>query len=245
MQMLLLYILLAAGAEPVDSMTFTRNFDRILCYRGALYAAPLIGKSIFRLYGNDSLQSITFTDEVNYQIRDFRLTPFAIYINRGSRLEKYYISSGIKEAVFTSGDISSFDLTSAEEIVFADRQRHELIFLDFTYQIKFKIENVLAEDLRWHDEFLYVLTKKEVHIYDEYGNLIKKLPTPEICNKIFVANEMILIFTEKSDYVYLADTVWLKKELPCTILDFCEDRESIIILSGNGTTVRIFERNNF
>jgi len=205
----------------------------------------LIGKSIFKLDINDSLQAITFTDEVNYQIRDFRLTPFAIYINRGSSLEKYYISAGIKETVFISGDISSFDLSPAEEIVFADRKRYELSFLDFTYQLKFKIENIVAEDLRWHKDLLYVLTKNAVHTYDEYGNLTARTPTPEICNKILVVNDRVMIYKERSKYFYLADTTWHKKELPYTILDVCENRESIIILDGNGTTIRIFDRNNF
>ena len=243
--MVLLCILLSANAEPVDSIIFKRSFDRITCFRNELYAAPLIGKSIFKLDVNDSLQAITFTNEVNYQIRDFRMTPFAIYINRGSSLDKYYISAGIKETVFMSGDISSFDLSPDEEIVFADRKRYELIFLDFAYRLKFKIENILAEDLRWHNDLLYVLTKNAVHTYDEHGNLTARMPTPEFCNKILVVNDRIMIYTERSKHFYLADTLWQKKELPYTILDVCENRESIIVLDGNGTTVRIFERNNF
>ncbi|MDH4211715.1 MAG: hypothetical protein OEV79_09760 [candidate division WOR-3 bacterium] len=245
MQIVLLCILLSTGTEPADSMIFSRGFDRIEYYHNALYAAPLIGKSIFRVYDSDSLQAFSFTDEVNYRIRDFRLTPFTIYINRGSMLEKYYITSGIREAVFISSDISSFDLSAAEEIVLADRKRHELLFLDFTYQVKFKIENILIEDLRWHDDLLYVLTKNGVHIYDEYGNLIEKKPTPEICNRINVVNHKIAVFNEKADYIYLADAVWVKKEFPYTILDICESRESLIILDGNGTIVHVLDRNNF
>jgi hypothetical protein len=245
MQIVLLWILLSTDTAFVDSMIFRRGFDRIECYQNALYASPLIGKSIFRVYGSDSLQAFSFTDEVNYRIRDFRLTPFAIYINRGSVLEKYYITSGIREAVFISNDISSFDLSTAEEIVLADRMQHELLFLDFTYQVKFKIGNILIEDLRWHNDLLYVLTKNDVRIYDEYGNLIERKPTPEICNRINIVNHKIAVFNEKENYIYFADTAWVKKAFPYTILDVCESRESLIILDGNGTIVRILDRNDF
>ncbi len=241
----ILYILLTISSQPGDSVVFSRNFEHLECYQNALYLGPLIGRSILRLHDHDSLTTISITDEVNYRMSNFRLTPFAIYINRGGILEKYYLTSGKRETVFTSRDISSFDLSPPEEIILADRQKHELLFLDFTYTIRFKIENILIEDLRWYEDQVYVLTKNSVHIYDEHGNLVEKKLTPEFCNRIKVVNHKILIFTEKSNYLYIADKPWMKKEFPFTILDVCEKEQSVIILDGLGTTLRVFDRNDF
>ena len=243
--MTLLCILLSSFLQPIDSVTLSRRFDRIEYHHNALYAAPLIGKSIFRIHDTDSLWAFSFTNELNYQIRDFRMTPFAIYINQGTTLEKYYMIAGIKEAVFTSDDIASFDLSPAQEIVLADRRRREIIFLDFTYQTKFRIENISAEDLRWYEDHLYVLTRSAIHIYDEYGNLVEKRRTPEICNRINLINGKIVVFTERADYIYIAEEVWMKREFPYPILDLSESQKSLIILDENGTTIRFFDRNDF
>ena len=244
MQIALLCILLSSCTEPVDSMIFGRRFNGIEYHHNCLYAAPLIGKSIFQIYDSDSLRAFSFTNEVNYQIRDFRVTPFALYINRGIALEKYYISRGIKETVFSSNDISSFDLSTAGEIVLADRERRELLFLDFTYQLKFKIENISAEDLTWHEDLLYVLTRSAIHIYDEYGNFIEKRPTPEVCHRIKSINEKIVVFIERAHYIYIAEEDWVKKEFSYAVLDISECRESLIILDGNGTVIRFLDRND-
>ncbi|UCD05514.1 MAG: hypothetical protein JSV98_10465 [candidate division WOR-3 bacterium] len=243
--MTLICILLSSFLQPIDSVILSRRFDRIEYDHNDLYAAPLIGKSIFRIRDDDSLRAFSFTNELNYQIRDFRVTPFAIYINRGTTLEKYYISAGIKEAVFTSDDIASFDLSRAQEIVLADRRRHEIIFLDFAYQTKFRIENISAEDLRWHEDLLYILTRSAIYIYDEYGNLIEKRPTPEICNRINFINGKMVVFAERSDYVYIAEEVWVKREFPYPILDLSESPKSLMILDENGTIIRFFDRNDF
>jgi hypothetical protein len=245
MHIQLLCLLFAAAPQPRDSIALGQRFECLECYRDVIYLSPLIGTSIFQLSGHDSMVPISFTDDLNYRVMDFRITPFSIYINRGNALEKYYLSSGTKETVFASTDISSFDLTPAEEIVLADRQRNEIVFLDFTYRVKFKLENILVRDLRWYDTLLYVLTKNSIFVYDEYGNLTDRKYVPEICTKIDLIDHKIIIFTEKANYLYLNDTTWVRKEFPFAILDVCERKGSLVILDGFGTTLRTFDRNGF
>ncbi len=241
----LLGLLLVAVSQPRDSIVFNRRFECLECYHDMIYLSPLIGTSIFRLSGRDSLVPISFTDDLNYRVIDFRITPFAIYINRGKALEKYYLNTGKKEAVYTATDIASFDLTPNEEIILADRQSNEIVFLDFMYGVKFKLENVFVRDLRWYDTLLYVLTRKSILVYDEYGNLADRKSVPEICNRITLIDHKIIIFTEKSNYFYLNDTAWVKKEFPFAILDVCEQKGSLVILDGFGTALHTFDRNGF
>jgi len=210
-----------------------------------LFLAPRIGKSIFELVAQDSLRPISFTDEVNYRIYDFQMTPFTIYINRGTALEKFYITSGKKETIYTSPDIVSFTLTPADEIVLADRQSRELIFLDFTYQVKFKIENISILDVQWHDTLVYALTKNHILIYDEYGNLFESRSIPEPSSRLIVDDGRIVLFTEQHNYVHQVNGEWRRTELPFTISDMCIKSGAFVILDGNGNNIYSFSRDDF
>jgi len=238
-------VLFCHDSEPGDSIMLAGNFGRAECYEGSLYLAPGIGTSIFRFYAPDSMNAVSFTDDVNYRIRGFKLTPFAIYINRGTALEKYYPVSGKKENVYSARDISSFDLTPLAEIILADRQNRELVFLDFEYNVKFRISNITVEDLQWHDDLLYVLAKSGVYVYDEHGSQIEKKPIPERCNRILVADHQLLIFTQNTNYVLVTDSTWLKKEFPFTILDICVKNDSYVMLDGTGYTLHIIDQDSF
>ncbi|KPK73821.1 hypothetical protein AMJ87_00455 [candidate division WOR_3 bacterium SM23_60] len=242
---ILVFLISVSHSTIPASLQLPRVFNRLECFNNKLFLAPRIGKSISELVTRDSLRPIPFTDEVNYRIYDFRLTPFTIYINRGTALEKFYIASGKKETIYTSPDIVSFTLTPADEIVLADRQSRELIFLDFAYQVKFKIENISILDVQWHDTLIYALTKNRILIYDEYGNLFEKRSIPEPGNRIIVDHDQIILFTEQDNCVHQLNDEWRRIEFPFGISDLCVKKDTFVILDGNGDNLHILSHDDF
>jgi hypothetical protein len=231
--------------HPSDSILLDKTFSSLECYNTQLFVAPRIGQSIFSITTSNELNAIPVTDDVNYRIYSFEITPFAIFINRGIAIEKYYISYGQKEIVYTSRDISAFTITPSDEIILADRQTHEIIFLDFAYEEKFRIDNVKVEDLQSLEGTVYALTKNNIHIYDEYGNLLEKKPIPERLNRIYVYDESVLLYSKSSNHVYRLDTEWEKKTLPFSISDMCIENNLLVILDGTGTILYLYNRNDF
>ncbi|UCF70962.1 MAG: hypothetical protein JSW49_01425 [candidate division WOR-3 bacterium] len=238
----LMFLILMSADEAV---TLTGTFDRMECHQNTLYLAPAIGTSIYRYQGSSNLNSFTFTDDVNYRIRSFKITPFAFYINRGTAIEKFYRVSGKKEIVFAAADITSFALTDAEEVIVADRQTRELIFLDRDHRIRFKIENVSADDIQWYDSLLYVLARNGIYVYDEHGTQVERRPIPQRCDRIIISDRHLFIFAANADHLFEADSMWVKKELPYAVADICVKDESIVTLDGTGTTLYFLDRNDF
>lgn len=241
----LTFMLRAAACEPCDSIRLVNRLCRIEHLEGTLYGAPCIGTSIFRFSGPDMTNPISFTDDVNYRIRGFKPTPFALYLNRGTSIEKYYPAAGVRETVCTAGDIVSFDLTDAEEVILADRRKQELIFLDFAFQRKYVVANIAVEDLRWRNDLLYVLVRNRIHIYDEHGNLVETRAIPERCNRITATADELLIFSEKARHIFRSDTAWSRIELPFTVLDISGKDDGLVILDGSGATLYIYRRGGF
>lgn len=244
MRIILLFLLSSQPTEA-EALALGRRFNRVECYNNKLYLSPRIGKSIAQFVTGDSFDLISVTDEINYRIYDFQITPFAIYINRGTALEKFFITSGKKETIYASRDISSFSLTPGDEIVLCDRQTHELIFLDFTYEVKFKIDNISIEDVQWHDTLIYALAANRIHIYDEHGNLIENRTIPEPSNRIVVGDRDILVFAEQNNYLYRAGVEWRRIEFPFAISDICIKNNVFIILDGNRNYIHSYNRNDF
>jgi hypothetical protein len=243
MNSLFLFLLLTQPMAT-EEIKLPGNFSRLQCSASRMYLAPRIGGSIFEFVNQDSLRPISFTDEVNYRIYDFIITPFAIYTNRGAALEKFFIASGRKETIYRSRDISSFTLTPTDEIVLADREKHELVFLDFFYRVKFKIENVYIEDIRWQDTMLYALSSASIHIYDEYGNMVEKITVPQRSNRIIPSGDEILLFNEGENHVYRGID-WVKLEFPFSISDICMKENTILLLDGAGHTIHSYSRDGF
>ena len=241
----LLLLLLTSSPTEVETIALGRRYNRIACTGDAIYLAPRIGQSITQLRTADSLVLISFTDEINYRIYDFSIAPFVIYINRGTTLEKFYRTSGRRETIYNSRDISSFALTPGDEIILSDRQTRELIFLDFAYEVKFKIDNISIEDIQWHDTLVYALAANRIHIYDEHGNLIEQRVTPEPSNRIVVGDDMVLIFTEQNKHLYHAGAEWRRIEFPYAISDICIDNNLIFVLDGSRNYLHSYNRDDF
>ncbi|MGD8978969.1 MAG: hypothetical protein PVI51_01090 [candidate division WOR-3 bacterium] len=243
--MILLLLLLSSQPAEIESWALGRRFNRMECQDNDLFLAPRIGQSITQRITADSLRLITVTDQINYRIYDFRMAPFAIYINRGSALDKFFTNSGQRETIYASRNISSFDLTPDDEIVLSDRQTRELIFLDFAYEVKFKIENIGIEDIQWHDTLIYALAATRIHIYDEHGNLIEQRAIPESSNRMVVGDDMILIFTEQNKHLYRAGAEWRRIEFPYAISDICIKNNSVLILDGSRNYLHSYNRDDF
>lgn len=237
--------LIVSVLQPTDSIFLDKNFNSLVCYNQQLFVAQRIGQSIFSITTSNELNAIPVTDDVNYRIYGFEITPFAIFINRGIAIEKYYISYGQKEIVYTSRDISAFTITPSDEIILADRQTHEIIFLDFAYEEKFNIDNIKVEDLKWHDGMVYALTKNNLCIYDEYGNLLEKNSIPERLDRIHVYNGRVLLYSKSHNHVYRLDTEWEKKMLPFGVSDMCTENNQLIVLDGTGAILYLFDRDDF
>lgn len=239
---LLPLMLPAADAGTADPITLPVRLCRIEYFQGTLYGAPCVGTSIFRFIGSGRIDPISFTDDVNYRVRGFKPTPFALYINRGPSIEKYYPASGARESVWAAGDITAFDLTDADEVILADRQARELIFLDFAFQKKHVIPDIACEDLQWHDGRLYALTRNRIHVYDEHGNLLETMQVPERADRLRVAAGDLLVFSERARYIFRGGPAWSRIALPFAVLDICARDDGFLILDGIGTTVHIYPR---
>ena len=231
--------------QPSDSIPLDKTFNSLECYDDQLFLAPRVGKSIHVLTKSNELNAITITDDVNYRIYGFKVTPFAIFINRGTALEKYYISYGQRETVYLSRDISAFTITRSDEIILADRQDHEIVYLDFAYEEKFRLDNMRVLDFQWYQDTVYALTKNKIYIFDEYGNQLAKRSIPERLDRIHVGNGKVLLYSRTSNLVYRLDTEWKQTTLPFNVSDMCTKNEILIILDGTGTTLYLFNSSDF
>ncbi len=231
--------------EPGDSIFLGRELNRIEIYNNNIYCAPFIGKSIFILDESKKLTPTTFTDDENYRIYDFRITPFAIYLNNGNAIEKFYFASGKKERIYSSSYISSFVITSSEEVILSDRQRRKLIFLDFINRVKFIIDDLIIKDLYLTDDVIYILTQNSILFCDEYGNLFEEKKIPEKFGRFFVHNKKVIIFSSEKKYLYILNTDWQKIELTHGLRDIVANNDFFVMLDENGTTLYFYSISDF
>lgn len=236
----MLFFFLLLSIEPLNTIQLDRVYNIIEIQEDRIYLASFFGKSIFVLDDSSKVQAIAFTDDVNYRIRNFSVTPFAIYLNNGTTLEKYYTASGIKEEIFAAKDISSFIITPSEEVIIYDRYKHELVFLDFTYNVRLLISDLNIKDLYFADNILYVLTYNELRLYDEHGNVVQNMDTPKKCTNLVVQDSTIILFSSDEKYMYKRNGEWIKIELTHGIRDIVLTNNSLFILDENGTTLYIY-----
>ncbi len=238
-------LLLIVALTPIDSVLLNKEFYSIEIYNRSLYCAPFIGESIFLLDDAYNLKPLTFTDDPSYRIYDFHVTPFALYINNGTSIQKFYTAAGAIETVYTSTDISSFIITPSEEIIISERQKRILKYLDFTHRTKLIIEDISVQDLCFADKKIYALTKKDVLSYDEHGNILRDEKNPNRLSKIYADSTLILLFSPDKKYIYALDTIWRKIELNHEIRDITGSDESLVVLGDNGNTLYFYNKSQF
>jgi hypothetical protein len=231
--------------EPKDSIFLNREFQSIEIYDRHIYCAPFTGKSIFRLDDSYNLIPQTFTDDQSYPIYDFHITPFAFYINNGKAIDKFYIASAKKETVFSSDDISSFVVTPSEEVIFFERQKRMLVFLDFTNQVRLTIDDVNVKDFCLADNIIYMLTRNNLLFCDEYGNIYSQKTIPYRADRIYADSTLILLFSPDERFVITVNSDWEKIELLHGVRDITGNEEFIVMLSDNGTTLYFYNKSAF
>jgi hypothetical protein len=241
----MLIFLFLITLEPIKVIHLGKEFNSIKVYNDRIYCAPFTGKSIFMLDDSNHLIPTTFTDNVNYRIYDFHMTPFALYLNNGSSIEKYYPASGVKENIYSSKDISSFVLTTSDEVILSDRYTRELIFLDFTNSARLKKTDLQINDMQMVNGIIYILTKNKILNIDEHGNILKEEKIPGKLNRIFVNNNTVIIFSSNSDSLYMLDTDAKEINLSHGIRDISGNDGLIVILDKNGTTLYLYSTSEF
>jgi len=230
---------------PIDSVLLNRELHSVEIYGRHIYCAPFIGNSIFTLDESYNLIPQTFTDDQSYRIYDFHTTPFAFYINNGRSIEKFYIASGTKETIYSSSDISTFIVTPSEEVIFYERQKRMLVFLDFINQIKLTLDDVNIKDFCFVNNVLYILTKNGILFCDEHGNVFKEEKIPDRFSKIYADSTLVLLFSPDKKYIYAFNPSWKKIELSHGVRDITGNDEFIVILSENGTTLYFYNKSAF
>jgi len=240
--MLLLFLVLL---EPFETIELPGIFGLIKIFNNQIYLAPNFGKSIYLFDKQQKPIPITFTDDINYRIRNFFVTPFAIYLNNGKSLEKFYFATGTKETIYADDNISSFIVTTNEEIVLANQRSNELIFMDFKNVAKFIKENIVIKDLHMANGIIYALTNKNIKFLDEFGNFIGEKAIPEKLEHIYVDSVTIYLFSSNKPYIYRLQEKWEKMELSTSISDMTFDAQNFIILDSDGNTLYFYNKSDF
>ncbi len=238
----MLLIFLVLFADSVEVLRIENQFNNVQIYNDRIYFAPFVGNAIFEFGDSGELKPISFSDDPNYRILGFQMTPFAIYLNNGNTIEKFYLASGKKEHVYTGGDISSFVVTPAEEIILADRSQQELIFLDFAREVRYRIFGVNCLDLSFSDNKVYVLGPGTILLIDEHGNTIEEKKVPERFSNIYVDDETIFLFSKNKKYFYRLNRAWQKVDFTSGISDISGSEQILLILDGQGNQLSIFDK---
>jgi len=230
---------------PIDSIRLTTACHTAYVYETTIYCAPFTGNSIFVIGDRGRMQPITFTDNVNYRIYDIAVTPFSCYLNNGRSIEKYYFGSGIRETVFTANNITSFLVTRNDEILLSDRQKREIIFLDFTYAPRFIMEDVSAKDMFYGDTIMYLLLQDRILHCDEFGNIVDETSLSIAAHRIFVYDTTIIVFSPGDEHIFAITDSVRRIELQHGVGDIAEHGNHIVVLDNHGTTLFIYRKSDF
>lgn len=245
MILIMITLLFLLSLEPTEAIDLGKELSCVVMYNNTVYCAPRTGMSIFELTGARKLRAISFTDNLNYRIFDFAITPFALYLNNGRSIDKFYFSSGTKETIYSAKNISSFTLTSSLEIICADNEMRELVFLDFTNGVKYKEPDVTIKDIQFVNGTIHALTKKNIIHFDEHGNVLDKIVIPERLNNIYVDSSNTFLFSPEKDYVYILKDGWEKIDFFHGVTDISGNNQLIVILDGSSSRLFFYNKSDF
>jgi hypothetical protein len=238
-------ILILFSLVPDSTVHLDRVYNTIEVYNNTIYLASFIGNSIYAMKIPGIKKTITFSDDVNYRIKDFAITPFVIYLNNGRTIEKYYLSSGIKEHIFTSKNTSSFVVTSNEELVISDYYYHELIFLDFIYNRRLTVSDMNIKDMYFSNDILYALTNSTIYLYDAYGNIEESIKIPGTSTNIVVKDSTIFLYSEDKNLLNIRNEAWEIVELATGIRDMAVLDHTLVILEETGSFLYFYDLSHF
>jgi hypothetical protein len=233
-------LLLLAALSPVRILPLGQKFDRIELYDHRVYLTQRYAKSIAFYPDSGSPENIPITDEENFRIAGFQITPFVFYLNTGTALVRFFPVSGVSDTLYLSGDISSFVVTRDGDAAVGDRQLSALVYLDHLGQTQFLIREVAVKDLRCRRDTLYALAGKKLLVYDKFGNPIRAIDAPENLDRLFVTDSTIFLFTAGQSCFYIFDGQWTKIELPFELNDLAADDSNVVILGDHGSNLYYF-----
>uniref|UniRef100_A0A7C4THQ8 WG repeat-containing protein n=1 Tax=candidate division WOR-3 bacterium TaxID=2052148 RepID=A0A7C4THQ8_UNCW3 len=232
----LLFVLLVI--EPVKVIKLPVNCTLLATYGNETFFTPFVGKGILKMDSSGIFETLLHTENENYRIYDFAVTPFAFYLNDSKRIEKCYKKLGVKEIVYEGNNISSFIVTPQDELVVADIGNQELVFLNGDLIIKRK--NILIIDLDYSMEKIFALTPGEIMVFDKYGNILEKIKIPERFEHITVYNQNIYLSSRTVDYIYKWDFHWVKIELGKKISALIVNEKNLLIIDEYGSNLFVY-----
>ncbi|MGQ9817331.1 MAG: hypothetical protein ACUVQ3_05200 [bacterium] len=229
--------------EPKQTIELPGHYTNFQFYEGAIYLVPFNGKTIIKIDSSGNIANFSVTDEENYRIYEFKITPFYFYLNTPAGIIKMHRTGGTTKPIY-EGDITTFVITDGEEIVLADRLRDELIFLDTKNKIRLKKKNMKVIDMDYYNERLYLLMSNSILVFDEYGNKLESIKTPEGMNGISAAEE-IYLFSSSSNIIYIWNEGWKRIELKYPVNDIHTDKNYLITLNQYGDCIYIYDKSDF
>jgi hypothetical protein len=232
---MILFLLAALVQDHVRTLDGKCDWIGILDHE--VYVAPRFAKSIMRYQVSGDPENIPVTDEENFRIDGFQVKPFVYYINRGSALIRFFPISGAMDTVYTAREIACFSVAGDGDAVVADRLDRALVFLDFSGQPRFAVDQVAAQDLSCRRDTLYALAGRELLIFDRFGNPIRRLDAPEILDRVVAADSGIALFTAGRSYYFWYENGWTRIELPFDISDLAFDDQMLVILGNHGSAL--------
>lgn len=232
--------LTASAAANIDMQCSTIAFGD-----GQVYCAPFSGSSFYRLLRDDSLLPVTFSDDQNYRIIDFQVMPFTVYLYNGVTIDRFYPASGDKIPVYASRDISAFVVTPWEELIIADRRQRELIFLDFNFEVKFRVHDLNVRDICMSGQTLAILTGQSVLVCDEICSERQTIPLPGPCDRIISIDGEPAVYLTNTNSIFLFHGTWREDTLPHTIQDIACSDSSVYILGDDGFTLYYYSVSSF
>jgi hypothetical protein len=241
----LIFLLYAVSISPRDSLLLPRACATARVYGNEIFCAPFTGTTVYRMSSNGTLNAITFTD-VPTRIVDFDITPFALFINDGMQITRYFLSTMDRTVVTRASDISTFAITRSEEIVYSNKRTRTVHFLDYTGQEKNRLEDLYVRDLAIVDSLIYVLTNTGVTIYDEFGTMRAKYPHKGSFNGMHVQGGRTYLFTQGRQQLLMStDGQIVSYGLPYKLQDISGSDSLIYVLDERGTVLHRYHSTDF
>jgi hypothetical protein len=183
---------------------------------------------------------------VPIRIVDFSVTPFALFINDGMQITRYFLSTMDRAVVTRANDISTFAITRSEEIVYSNQRTRTIHFLDYTGQEKNRFEDLFVRDLAIVDSLIYILTNTGVILYNEFGTIRAKYPHKGSLNGMHVQGGRIYLFTRGRQQLFTnTDGQIASYDLPYTLQDISGSDSLIYVLNERGTVLYRYHSTDF
>lgn len=238
MTILFLAITVLSFVLPQDSLLLPNACATIELSNTGLYGAPFVGNVVYRIPFKGIWNTITFSDNVPVRIVGFKVTPFALFINDGTRIARYFLNTMDRTVITRADDVSAFAITRSEEIIYSNQRLRTVHFLDYTGQEKNRLEDLSVRDLKVVDTLIYVLTNTLVAICDEFGTMRTQHLHKGSFNGMHVQDGRVYLFARGQQQLYvITDDQITSYDLPFRFQDITGSDSLIYVLNERGTVL--------